>query len=192
MQLRIYRDTMAQALSFTSEEYFVSIPPYLVGDPQEPWDMTLDIEPLELLNIRTIISDYALEADDLVFEKQMGGVYIYSNPGARPRAWIEPSPGDPQHHWDTVESLHWTPNKITIQANGPGMLVLSEIAYPGWQVSVDGLRSQVQTVDGLLRGVILSPGNHEVAFAFHPVTVYVGAVISLLGAAIVVLLWVRR
>lgn len=192
MQLRVYRDTMAQALHFSTDDYFVTLPPYLVGDPQEPWDIDLDIEQLDVLNIRTVLSDYALEAEGLQFEEQIGEVYIYRNPGARPRAWVEKTPGDSDSEWTPVESTHWTPNQISVQASGPGTLVLSEIAYPGWQVTVDGVRGQVETVDGLLRGVPLSAGRHEVTFTFRPTMVYVGIVISLLGTLLLAILWIRK
>ncbi len=61
---------------------------------------------------------------------------------------------------------------------GPGLLVLSEIDYPGWQVWVDGVEQPVQKVDGLLRGVLLDEGHHVVEFAFRPPLVYAGLGIS--------------
>ena len=189
MQLRAYRDTMAQALHFSTADYFVTLPPYFVGDPLEPWEIDLDIEQLEILNIRTILSDYELKAEGLQFEGQMGEVYIYNIPGARPRVWVE---GRSDSGWAPVESMLWTPNRITVHASGPGTLVLSEIAYPGWQVTVDGERGQVETIDGLLRGVPLSVGQHEVVFTFRPTTVYVGLVISLLGIILLGILWIRK
>ena len=60
------------------------------------------------------------------------------------------------------------------------MLVLSEINYPGWQVYVDGQRQTIQTVGGLLRGVVLQKGQHSVVFVFSPWTIYAGCVFSAL------------
>jgi len=62
-----------------------------------------------------------------------------------------------------------------------GLLVLSEIMYPGWRVQVDGSLATILEADGLLRSVILPAGSHHVLFYFQPVSVFVGASLSLVG-----------
>jgi uncharacterized membrane protein YfhO len=78
---------------------------------------------------------------------------------------------------------------ISLTATGPGTLVLSEIAYPGWSVWVDGARQDVQVVDGLLRGVRLDRGEHKVVFQYLPDSLLVG--LSLSGSALL-FLFLRR
>ena len=83
--------------------------------------------------------------------------------------------------------------QIRVAAEGPGLLVLSEIAYPGWQVSVDGIPSQLQTPFDLLRGVQLSPGQHEIRFSFHPAKVYRGLWGFAAGCMLLaVSIWLRK
>jgi len=70
------------------------------------------------------------------------------------------------------------------------LLVLSEIAYPGWKLTVDGQAAEMQQPLGLLRAVVLSPGEHKVIFSFRPVSVYLGLGCFILG--LIILLWVRK
>jgi uncharacterized membrane protein YfhO len=50
----------------------------------------------------------------------------------------------------------------------PGVLILSDTYYPGWEVTVDGLPSQLLRANYALRGVYLPTGNHQVVFRFAP------------------------
>ena len=79
-----------------------------------------------------------------------------------------------------------TPDRIAVQARGPGLLVLSEVDYPGWEVRIDGKSAHKEVVAGLLRGVRLSSGEHQVEFIFRPVSVYVGLALGSFGW----LLWI--
>jgi len=62
------------------------------------------------------------------------------------------------------------PHRVEIEVGmtDPGVLVLSDTHYPGWQVTVDGLPSQLLRVNYALRGVYLPSGNHRVVFRFAP------------------------
>jgi uncharacterized membrane protein YfhO len=68
--------------------------------------------------------------------------------------------------------------------------VLSEIAYPGWRVRVDGQAAPMKPVIGLLRGVELPPGAHRVVFRFVPLSVMLGLAALLLG--LVGFVWVSH
>jgi len=57
-------------------------------------------------------------------------------------------------------------------------------------VYVDHQRQPLQTVDGLLRGVILKNGRHTVEFVFSPWTVYAGGALSALTLAWLVVMGV--
>src|SRR5205823_6033551 len=71
-----------------------------------------------------------------------------------------------------------------------GLLVLSEVNYPGWRATVSsGLRendaqvqdAQIYQVDGLLRGVEIPAGESRVELSYAPRSVLIGALISLLS-----------
>lgn len=77
---------------------------------------------------------------------------------------------------------------IKVQADLPGILVLSDVDYPGWEVSVDGTPESILRVNHALRGVFLSAGTHSVAFTFRPSVFLIGlGVTSLASLSIVVI-----
>jgi hypothetical protein len=84
-----------------------------------------------------------------------------------------------------VES--YTPNRIVVSAEleREGLLVLSEVWYPGWVAQEDGRALPIYKVDGLLRGVYLGPGAQRVEFTYTPAPVLAGAALSALGLAVV-------
>jgi uncharacterized membrane protein YfhO len=86
----------------------------------------------------------------------------------------------------------WTPNRIRITAEGPGRLVLSELAYPGWRVEIDGDPAALRTESELFRAVDLSPGVHEVQFTFRPASLLAGLGITLISGLALASLWFRR
>ncbi len=71
--------------------------------------------------------------------------------------------------------------EVEISTSAPGLLVLSEVYYPGWQAAVDGVQSQVLPVDVALRGVCVPPGEHTLLLTFRPVSLRAGLVVSLLA-----------
>lgn len=183
LQLTSYRDVMAAATGFGADGYSVTLPPFEDGDVWVDWHPVLDLGALGLFNIERIVSAYPLGSPGLELLSQQEGQWIYRNPEARPRAWVEPLDGRGDE-WRTVESVDWTPNRITVRAVGPGKLVLSEIAYPGWRARVDGLPAGSETYRGVLRSVELDGGPHEVVFVFVPASMAWGAgigVLTLLG-----------
>jgi uncharacterized membrane protein YfhO len=64
----------------------------------------------------------------------------------------------------------------------PGVLVLTDTYFPGWEVEIDGEPSKVHRVDYLLRGVSLSPGSHRIEFRYRPASWRGGWIISLVTA----------
>jgi hypothetical protein len=90
----------------------------------------------------------------------------------------------------------YSPNKIVVQANlsSPGLLVLSELWYPGWRASDNGQRVKIHRADYLLRSVYLEAGQHTVEFVYHPLSFKVGRWVSagaVLGLVIYVVLVIR-
>jgi Bacterial membrane protein YfhO len=82
-----------------------------------------------------------------------------------------------------VVSYH--PNRVELEADGPGLLVLADPDYPGWTATIDGAPATIVRADGLFRGVPLAEGRHAVAFAFRPRSYLVGRAVSLGTLAVV-------
>lgn len=89
----------------------------------------------------------------------------------------------------------YAPERVVVatESAAPGLLVLTDAAYPGWQAFVDGAPAPLYQADGLFRGVFVPAGRHEVVFTFRSPTFAIGRVVTLaallllLGAA----LWLR-
>lgn len=187
LQLRSYRAYMARAAGFDASGYSVTLPPFPGGAVDAPWGFDPDLDRLGTLAVATLAADYPLDAPGLELLGRGDGVYLYRNPRALPRAWIERA-----NDTDEVQELNWSPNRIELRVEGGGRLVLSEVDYPGWTATVDGVEAAIVPYAGLLRSVELPPGPHVVRFEFRPMSVYAGAAISLLGLLITGSLWIRR
>jgi hypothetical protein len=89
------------------------------------------------------------------------------------------SPVDPAT--DRVRIVDYAPERITldVSSTAPGLLVLSEVSYPGWKVSVDGEPAESYVVDHLLRGVALPAGAHTVEWRYHSDATALGLAITL-------------
>jgi len=57
---------------------------------------------------------------------------------------------------------------LTADLPEPGLLVVSEVDYPGWQAYVDGRPTPTYRADGIVRAVYLPAGRHLVRFSFVP------------------------
>jgi hypothetical protein len=145
-----------------------------------------DAARLAALDVKYVASDFDLTGPGFQHLLDFGATHMYLNQDWVGRAWVEgPAPG-------TAAVTLWSPNRIEVQAAGPGQLVLSEINYPGWQVRLDGQPAPLATAQGALRAVQLPVGMHTATFEFRPLSVYVGAALSLLGlAALALLIWAQ-
>jgi hypothetical protein len=190
MQLAGYVRALGEATGFEWSGYGVTVPPFPGGDPSVDWGPQLDAARLGLLSVGTIVSAYPLTGDDIALQAIEQGTYIYRNTEARPRAWVQrAAAADGAGDWQAVGRWSWSPNRIEIQADGPGMLVLSETAYPGWLAEVDGQRAELLTIAGILRGVELPQGRHTIVVFFRPWSVYLGLAVTLLAFTSLWVVW---
>ncbi len=69
------------------------------------------------------------------------------------------------------------PNEIVVQTSsgGDGVLVLSEVYYPGWRAWVDSSEAPVLRANYLFRAVELPAGEHRVRLLYDPWSFKIGA-----------------
>jgi uncharacterized membrane protein YfhO len=74
----------------------------------------------------------------------------------------------------------YSPNRVVVQAtlDEPGLLVLGEIWYPGWQALDNGQPAPIVRTDAILRGVYLEAGIHTIEYLYRPRTVQAGLIAS--------------
>lgn len=193
LQLEAYAAFMESATGIPRQGYSVTLPPFASGGPDAPVDPARanagyrpDPELLGLVNVGYVAAAYSLDMPGLELISQVGDVHLYRNLHARGPAWVQPE-GDHSVRFDPILPYRRMPERIEVYARGPGILVLSEIDYPGWQVEVDDQPAEKVAVFGLLRGVCLADGEHRVVFVFRPLSIYIGLVLWLVGALIIAL-----
>jgi hypothetical protein len=93
---------------------------------------------------------------------------------------------DPAGAGSTARVAAFAPNEMTVEvsAAADGLLVLSEVYYPGWQASLDGAPATLVRADGLLRGVPVPQGQHIVRVWYAPGSVWLGLAVSGLALAV--------
>jgi hypothetical protein len=65
------------------------------------------------------------------------------------------------------------------------VLIVSEINYPGWVATVDGVRAPIISTDFLLRGVALPAGSHRVEMRYTAPAARTGAFISVFSLLVI-------
>lgn len=93
-----------------------------------------------------------------------------------------------QPTWD-ARITNYTNNQVIIDAktSHDGLLVLSEIHYPGWKAYVDGVETEVFRTDYNLRSVLVGAGEHKIEVRFEPSTFRNGMWISVATLLVCVL-----
>lgn len=110
-------------------------------------------------------------------------VVIYQNYDLLPRAYIVPAsalsvsegelslpPSLRAEDVETVEMLVYGDRRVELRASvkEASYLVLADQDYPGWRATVDGVPTPILPIDGVFRGLPLSPGEHDVIFTYRP------------------------
>ena len=94
------------------------------------------------------------------------------------------------HHTASVVTIkNYEPNQLTYEVNSGkgGVVVFSEIYYPGWTATIDGEPAELGRVDYILRALNVKPGKHEVVLSFFPKSVDVTESIAYTAYAILLL-----
>lgn len=86
----------------------------------------------------------------------------------------------------TVESwTHGQEMSFRLETDRPRLLVVSEVFYPeGWNATLDGDPVDIHQVNGLLRGVEIPAGSHELAMRFEPASFTQGRWLTASAAAV--------
>ena len=78
-----------------------------------------------------------------------------------------------------------------VTTGSAGLLVLTDLAYPGWVAEEGEVRLDLLRADGFFRAVALPAGSHRVTFRYRPLSFYVGSAISLAALLVTLFLLFR-
>lgn len=89
----------------------------------------------------------------------------------------------------SVALTSYEPNllKYSINSAKGGVVVFSEIYYPGWTVTIDGKPAELGRVNYVLRALKVPAGKHEVVMEFCPATVNTTNTIAYIALAIILI-----
>ena len=94
--------------------------------------------------------------------------------------------------------LEYGNQRVNIQASldSPGILVLADSFYPGWNAYVNGRQEKIYRANLFFRGVQLTAGTHTVQFRYEPRSFAIGRAVSIITllfiVAISILLYLRK
>jgi hypothetical protein len=181
-------------------------------------NITPDPMLLGVLNVKYVAAHFPIAHPDLIEVAHPGGAFVYENARAMPRAWVVGRvevvasqaeavnwlsshvlsreavvEGGPALQAGSDTSLAQIvvrePDRIEVTARGPGLLILSEVYERDWRASIDGVAAPIYPTDGVLRGVYLPEGQHQVEFVYEPIVVKAALAASAAGWGGWIVVW---
>jgi uncharacterized membrane protein YfhO len=101
--------------------------------------------------------------------------------------YLEEKPGDlsitkpGQYYIDWGKRLS-NSEELIVTTDRDGLLFVSEMDYPGWEVWVDGVKQKIYRADYAFRSVPIAKGKHKVEFIYSPKSFRIGKWISISAA----------
>jgi uncharacterized membrane protein YfhO len=68
--------------------------------------------------------------------------------------------------------------ELNARLQTPGIVVLADIDYPGWRLSIDDQPAPIHRVNGFMRGAAVSAGRHRLIYTYEPRVFSIGLAIS--------------
>jgi hypothetical protein len=117
----------------------------------------------------------------------------------RSMAWIETgdrraladylSGGSPnQSETATITRYDKQQVELDVVLDRPGLVVLADVYYPGWRLTIDGRPAPIYRANRLMRGAAVKAGRYHLVFTYQPDSFRIGAGLSLAGLTVLVAL----
>ena len=177
----------------------------IAGEHLPPGPRTIELSTSEPLVIATTDGEpdlwrIAPVVDDGLRLVATGAVTLYERPDAA-AAWFVPGllpdevdldlhgPGAADSRSVELRTIAGGRVDLVVDTDEPGTIVVSQYAFPGWSATVGGDSASIDEVDGLVTGVAIEPGRHDVVLTYRPQRL--GMLTLLTAAALIVLavLW---
>jgi hypothetical protein len=108
-------------------------------------------------------------------------LYLYRLQNSRPLAFVE-SNGDLR----PCEVERIGANRVVLHAEAPmaSKVVLLDLAYPGWTVTIDGQPAEPEVSENMFRAVETPAGRHEVVWTYRPMSLQWGLGLTALSGLV--------
>lgn len=84
---------------------------------------------------------------------------------------------------ESVRITSYEPQHVALEAvlDRPGLVILSDVYYPGWRLTIDGAEAPVYRANLMMRGAALPAGRHRLVYRYDPGSFRLGGRITLVG-----------
>jgi hypothetical protein len=93
--------------------------------------------------------------------------------------------GQPPSPSETVQVSYPDPQHAVLEATleSPGIVVLADVDYPGWTLTIDEKPAPIYRVNRLMRGAAVPSGKHRLEYVYAPRSFLIGKRITLASMA---------
>jgi hypothetical protein len=167
-------------LSLCNVRYITSTAPLAVpGLTWQPFDSFFLYKNESVLPRAFVVPEAAVIPDPSVLLDSM------HSPGFDPWAavYLESAPQVhlPNGFRSTATVVSCGDQRVSLDADGPGWLVVTDLFYPGWKSRIDGNATPIYRGDYVFRSVPLPEGRHHVEFYLDSRSFKAGAFISVVS-----------
>ena len=84
---------------------------------------------------------------------------------------------------ESVTITRYEPQRVELVATleHPGLVILADIYYPGWNLTIDGLPAPIYRTNRLMRGAAVKAGRHTLVYTYDPDSFRIGGALSIVG-----------
>ena len=81
---------------------------------------------------------------------------------------------------ESVAVVKYQPQRVELSASleRPGLVILADVYYPGWRLTIDGTPAPILRANRMMRGAAVRAGKHTLVYTYEPETFRVGAMVS--------------
>jgi hypothetical protein len=193
-----YEDTPLYDLTGASLEVNAAISPTIqlhVGQPK--WQRVYDDKTVTIYQNKNTLPRAFLVHESFIESKPESIIIAIRRFDHDPRHTVVLEEGSPAtssakgtaedpNSGESVRATRYSPNAVdlSIKANSPGWVVLTDAWYPGWEVTVDGKPAALLPADYAYRAVHVDAGQHTVSMQFRPASWRIGRAVSLAAAGL--------
>ena len=81
----------------------------------------------------------------------------------------------------TVRPISPREVELHVTLDRPGFVILADVYYPGWTLTIDGTPAPILRANRMMRGAMVEAGKHTLIYEYRPRSFLIGIVASLLG-----------
>lgn len=133
--------------------------------------------------------DYVPDADTEINRLKDVDLHTTAVVNERFRGVLGEMADTPQDSTSTVQLTAYEANALSYKVKSAqgGVIVFSDIYYPGWVATIDGQETDVVRANYILRAIRVTPGEHKVTFRFDPQSLHITEGIAYTALALMAL-----